>query len=83
MLFGFANCKETLAQMNAYLDRSLTPEEMQIVRRHVRICHACALKFAEEEKLLEETRAKMARIQPGDPMITRLSEVLEEAGRLP
>lgn len=82
MRFGLLTCKEALAQMSAYLDRTLTPTEMLQVKRHVRICHACALKFAAEERLLEETRTKMERIQPEDTMISRLSTILAEASRL-
>ena len=54
----------------------------QLVRRHVKICHACALKFAEEAALLEETRTKMERILPKDAMIHQMSNILEEASRL-
>src|SRR5436309_1972009 len=82
MLFGFSTCKEALTRMNDYLDRNLAPHEMQIVKRHVKMCHACALKFASEAKILEETRAKMERIVPQDETITRLSGILAEADRL-
>jgi hypothetical protein len=79
MLLGISTCKESLERMNDYLDRKLTPQEMKSVRQHVLICHACALKFASEAKILEETRAKMERIFPQDRMITRLSHILAEA----
>ncbi len=82
MLFGLSTCKEALARMDDYLGRRLSPGEMQIVKRHVKICHACALKFAEEAQLLEATRRKMERIVPQEEMITRLSRVLSEAERL-
>lgn len=80
MLFGLMSCKEALAQMNGYLDRQLAPEEMEAVRCHVKMCHACALKFAEGEvALLEETRAKMERIAQKDEMISRMSTILDDA----
>lgn len=81
MRFGFFTCKDALARMNDYLDRKLTPSEMQAVRRHVKLCHACALKFASEARLLEETRTKLDRIQPEDEMIARMSNILEEVSR--
>jgi hypothetical protein len=64
--------------MNSYLDRELTEEEAKNVRRHVKVCHACALKFSDQATLLEETRTKMERIATKDEMIVRMSGILDE-----
>lgn len=63
------SCEETFRRLDDYLDRELTPHEMQLVREHLDICALCASEYAFEESVLEQVRAKVRRIAaPADLM---------------
>ena len=42
MFLSMLNCKETLAHLDDYLDRELSPQEIKQVEWHLRICHHCS-----------------------------------------
>ncbi len=67
MFLTILTCKENLARLDDYLDRELSSREMQLVERHLRICHQCAREFRFEVALLHDIREKVARVEvPGD-----------------
>jgi anti-sigma factor RsiW len=62
------HCGEVLAELTAYLDRSLSPERVRQIEEHVRGCDAC-LRFGGAMK--ETVAALRARLgaAPGDDAV--------------
>ena len=69
-------CRESLDRLNDYIDRELSPRELQLVERHLKICHRCAGKFEFETKLLVEIQAKVSRLNVPADLMSRVSAAL-------
>lgn len=78
MLFGILSCKEALQRLDDYLDRELTPEETRRVQRHLKLCRACATKFATEARFLEEMRGKLERLEVPSHLKNSISALLAQ-----
>jgi anti-sigma factor RsiW len=59
MILTFLSCKRTLRVLDDYLDRELSPREMQGVRMHLAICHACEEKFAFQARFVNVLRERL------------------------
>jgi anti-sigma factor (TIGR02949 family) len=46
------NCDEVFARLHDYLDRELTPAEIEDVKAHLGLCSECAEEFFFEESVL-------------------------------
>jgi anti-sigma factor (TIGR02949 family) len=72
-------CEDMFRKLDDYLDRALTPEEMEKVRRHLELCATCASEYRFEESLLSELRKKVRRISdspaPAD-LMARISSLI-------
>ena len=79
MLFNLYTCREALQRLDDYIDRELPPQETERVRRHLRLCHACAKKFAFEMDIVEGVRAKLRRIEAPSDLLAKISAVLRQA----
>ena len=79
MFLTLLTCKETLAQLDDYLDRELTPRETQLVNRHLKICRHCAKKFAFEAALLREIKDKVQKIETEDSQVVALLDRIKVA----
>jgi anti-sigma factor (TIGR02949 family) len=73
MLLGMLTCREALQRLDDYIDRELSQEEMDRVRRHLKICHACTRKFATEESFVREVRAKLDHLSVPSGLMSRIS----------
>ena len=78
-LINLYTCRETLDRLNDYLDRELSAREIQLVERHLKICHRCAGQFAFEAELLVEIQAKVSRISVPTTLMSRISAALVES----
>ena len=86
-LLTILSCKHTLAQLDSYVDRSLSTREMKSVRTHLAICHACEEKFAREERFVEAVREHLQSIATLEESaqsvdLARLRHAFETAGTL-
>ncbi len=67
MFLSLLTCRETIARLDDYLDRELSPREQTLVQRHLKICHHCTQIFRFEADLLDHMRQKLQRIEmPSD-----------------
>lgn len=78
-IINLYTCKETLARLDDYLDRELSPEEIRRVERHLKICHQCTRKFHFEAELLTQMRTRLSRLETPPEMWDRITQVLTEA----
>jgi len=71
-------CKEAMERLNDYVDRELSPREMQLVKRHLKICHECTKRFAFEEDVIRQVRSKLESLQEPEGLMARLSQKIYE-----
>jgi anti-sigma factor (TIGR02949 family) len=72
-------CEETIRRLDDYLDRELTPHEMQLVQEHLEVCAVCASEYAFEASALERVREKLQRIEAPADLRAKVSRALERA----
>ena len=72
-------CEETIRRLDDYLDRELTPHEIELVRAHLEVCAACAAEYAFEASALERIRDKLQRIPAPVDLLAKVSQALERA----
>jgi len=69
-------CEETFRRLDDYLDRVLTPHEMQLVRDHLEVCAVCAAEYKFEAGLLTRLRHKLQRIPAPPDLMAKISRAL-------
>ena len=72
-------CEETIRRLDDYLDRELTPHEMQLVQEHLEVCVLCASEYAFEASALERLRDKLQRLPVPADLMTKVARTLERA----
>ena len=72
-------CEETIRRLDDYLDRELTPHEMQLVQEHLEVCATCASEYAFEASALERLRDKLQRIAAPADLMAKVSRALQQA----
>jgi anti-sigma factor (TIGR02949 family) len=70
------SCEETFRRLDDYLDRELTPHEMQLVGEHLEICALCASEYAFEESVLKQVRAKLKRVAAPPDLMAKIMRAL-------
>jgi anti-sigma factor (TIGR02949 family) len=55
------SCRDTLLCLDEYVDRSLSPEELERVEAHLAACLQCAEKFQFEAGLVPGIRSRLQR----------------------
>lgn len=77
-------CEEMFRKLDAYLDRSLSGEELALVERHLEECARCAGEYRFEQHVLDDIRGKLRRIDLPSDLASRISARLaadDEAAR--
>lgn len=74
-------CEETLRRLEDFLDRELTPEEMQRVQAHLDTCAACTSQFRFESQVLDGLREKVRRIALPADLREKITRRLEAERR--
>jgi anti-sigma factor (TIGR02949 family) len=72
-------CEETIRRLDDYLDRELTPHEMQLVQEHLEVCALCASEYAFEASALGRLRDKLQRLPAPADLMTKVARALERA----
>ncbi len=79
MLFGFYTCNEALSRLDDYLDRELSPREIELVARHLKICRHCAEKFAFEAAFVADLREKLRHLDAPPHLLNQIRAALPVA----
>jgi anti-sigma factor (TIGR02949 family) len=69
-------CFEALQRLEDYLDRELSPRDLEIVEAHLAICATCAREFAFEESLLAGIRSRLRNTTLPDDLRRKLAAIL-------
>lgn len=56
------DCREAFRRIHDYVDRELTPDEIERVRAHLEICAVCAREFRFEAQVIDDVRSKLRRV---------------------
>lgn len=72
-------CAEAFKRLDDFLDRELTPEEMQAVKEHLEICQVCATEFKFEDRVLRQVRSKLSHIDLPPELLERVAKALDDA----
>jgi anti-sigma factor (TIGR02949 family) len=59
----YRSCAQVFARLDDYVDRELSPADLEQVARHLEICATCAQEFRIEGDVLRAIRRKLARIR--------------------
>lgn len=71
-------CEETFRRLDDFLDRELTPHEMDLVREHLEQCAVCSSEYSFEAALLKSVRDKLRRVSAPADLIARVSARLRQ-----
>jgi anti-sigma factor (TIGR02949 family) len=72
-------CEDTFRRLDDYVDRALSPEEIQQVEAHIQTCEMCAQEYRFETMLLQEVRAKLGRIRAPVALVDRIMNTIAQA----
>lgn len=73
-------CREVFARLDDYLDRTLSPDELAAVERHLLWCATCAHEFRFDSRLVEELRHRLGRLRMPADLALRISARLPAEG---
>ena len=73
------SCSEMVLRLDDYVDRALSPSELELVEEHLLECVTCAGQFRFEVSLIEALRERLQRITLPDDLLGRIRDRLETA----
>lgn len=76
-------CEEVFRRLDAYLDRTLGPEDLARIEEHLAECASCAGEYRFETQLLDGLRERLRRIDLPPGVLDRISASLAEAAAAP
>jgi anti-sigma factor (TIGR02949 family) len=59
----YRSCAQVFARLDDWVDRELSTDDLEQIRRHLEICAMCASEFRIEGALLRTLKTKVRRIQ--------------------
>ncbi|MCH8978927.1 MAG: zf-HC2 domain-containing protein [Armatimonadetes bacterium] len=74
-------CEDAFNKLDDFLDRELSPEEIELVQKHLNKCAQCAEAYDFEGSMLQCVRRKIERLDLPSELLGRISKALEEADR--
>ena len=72
-------CEEAFRRLDDYLDRELSPTEMELVRQHLEICEGCAREFTFEGSVVDSVRTKLRQIDVPQGLTARIMGLVERS----
>ena len=66
------DCHETFRRIHDYVDRELTPEEIEAVEAHLEWCARCAREFRFEAQVLDDLRNHLQRVTAPSELKSRI-----------
>jgi predicted anti-sigma-YlaC factor YlaD len=73
------SCSEMVLRLDDYVDRALSPTELELVEEHLLECVTCAGQFRFEASLIEAVRERLQRISLPDDLLGRIRDRLESS----
>lgn len=74
------SCADVLLRLDDFVDRALSPEDLELVEEHLTECVKCAEKFRFETSLVESVRDRLNRIAAPEDLLRRIRQRLGGLG---
>ena len=75
------SCSEMILRLDDFVDRALSPADLELVEEHLLECVKCAGKYRFEASLLQGIRDRLSRIAAPEGLLRSIRERLDaEAG---
>jgi anti-sigma factor RsiW len=71
-------CEQVFRRLDDYIDRELSPGEMELVRQHLEICAVCAMEHRFQASVIQHVRNRLQRIALPAQLLERISLSLEQ-----
>jgi anti-sigma factor (TIGR02949 family) len=75
------SCTEMVLRLDDFVDRTLSPAELELVEEHLLECTECARKFRFEVSLVDSLRKRLSRIAAPESLLQQIRDRLEGDGR--
>lgn len=74
------SCEEVFRRLDDYVDRELSPDEIDRVEEHLATCAECAGEARFESELVRELKAKLGRLRVPSVAIAEIEAMLRSGG---
>jgi anti-sigma factor (TIGR02949 family) len=74
------SCSETILRLDDFVDRSLSPAELELVEEHLLECVECADKYRFETSLVDAVRDRLSRIAAPESLLQTIRDRLASDG---
>lgn len=71
------SCSEMVLRLDDFVDRALSPADLELVEEHLLECVKCAAKFRFEVSLAAALRDRLSRIAAPEGLLRRIRERLD------
>lgn len=71
-------CEDVFRRLDDYVDRELSPREVELVNEHLKLCAWCAAEYRFEESVIRQVRDKVAHISVPTGLLARISQKLTD-----
>lgn len=72
-------CEHVFQRLEDYVDRELTPREMELVREHLEICALCAAEHKFQTQAIQAVRERVQRIAASPDLTRKIHLALQMA----
>jgi len=74
------SCSEMVLRLDDFVDRALSPADLELVEEHLLECVKCAAKFRFEASLVAALRDRLSRIAAPEGLLRRIRKRLDADG---
>lgn len=71
------SCSEVILRLDDYIDRALSPAELELVEEHLLECLKCAGKYRFEASLVQGIRDRLSRLAAPEGLLRSIHERLD------
>ncbi len=72
------NCEQVFQRLDDYVDRELSPREMEQVREHLEICAWCAGTYEYQTGVLEAMKNRLQRVSAPTSLRSKVLDALRQ-----
>lgn len=72
----YDGCQEAVRRLTEFLDHELRPDEEEMVKRHLLVCHGCFARFQFEETLLGTIRERLQAVRAPSDLHDRILRLI-------
>jgi anti-sigma factor (TIGR02949 family) len=74
------SCSDMVLRLDDFVDRALSPEDLELVEEHLTECVKCAEQFRFETSLVQSLRDRLSRIAAPEDLLHGIRQRLNQVG---